>query len=125
MALLTRDQIQNGANRLPHVDVECPELGGAVRIRTMRAREQERLALMMHKAKDVEDSPGFRSLLVAQCAIDENGEPLLTAEQAGNLNGFALQRVFEAALQLNRMGRFEEETLKNSEPAPNGESSSA
>src|SRR5687768_16997082 len=123
MALLTKDQI-GSANRLPHVDVEVPELGGAVRIRTMRARDREQLALAMHRAKDAEDSPGFQSMLVARCAIDEQGQPLFTANEAGDLNGFALQRLFEEALKLNKMGRYEEDEVKNSATAPQNGSSS-
>ena len=122
MALLTRESIAAN-NHLPHTDVDCPELGGAVRIRTMRGKDKEALSVAMSKAND--GDAGFMSLLVARCAVDESGQLLFDSpEAAGEINGIALQKLFTAALELNRMGRFEEDAVKNSGAVPSGESSS-
>ena len=127
MALLSREQVVAN-NRLPHVDVDVPELGeGAqVRIRTMRGHEKESLSLAMAESRKAnKGGAGFMSTLVCQCAIDEQGAPLFgSPEDAGSLNGVALERLFRAAFDLNGMGKSDEDILKNSGAARSAVSSS-
>lgn len=122
MALLTKESIAQN-NHLPHVDVDCPELGGAVRIRTMRGKDKEVMALQL--AKRQEGEAGYMARLVAICAVDEHGALLFdNPEQAGELNAVALQRLFVEAQKLNKLGHFEDDAVPNSDADPSGESSS-
>jgi hypothetical protein len=118
--LLTKDQIQSAADR-PTKLVEVPEWGGDLIVATMdgtlRARYEEYLRV----------GPGgfekLRAVIVSLTVVDEAGQPLFTEDDVEWLNkksGAALDRVFDAAIRLNKLRKADMDELeKNSESGPN------
>lgn len=117
--LLTRDRIRAAADR-PTKRVPVPEWGGHVIVATMdgslRARYEQTL---------LEGAGGrerVRAVLVAMTVVDEAGQLLFTEADVEWLNaksGAALDRVFDAAVRLNKLGKRDLEDLeKNSAGGP-------
>lgn len=107
MALLTREQIL-GATDVRTEDVEVPELGGTVRVRSITARDRDAfehfLVASRQKGKDVPDN--VRAMYVALTVVGEDGELLFTradVEALGKHSFAALDRIYQAALRLNAM----------------------
>lgn len=120
MALLSKEAIFAADDR-PTEDVEVPEWGGTVRIRTLSGRERDAYnASLVKKTKS-----GGRDLnlensaakLVALCAIDENGNRLFPTEgdviKLGNKSAAALTRIEAACQKLN--GFTDEEVEEETE----------
>ena len=99
---LTRDDIL-AADDLPFTDVVVPEWGGKVRVRTLKGADRARLLEITGGADDGAPEDWVERL-VAACACDEAGEPLFDAadlQALGQKNARVLQRIFEAADDLN------------------------
>lgn len=107
MGLLGRDAIIAAVD-LETADVEVPEWGGSVRVRTITAQDRERFSALSRAEKDAETDIGFQALFVAFCAVDEAGALLFPSaadrQALAGKNAYALSRVFLAAWKLNRMG---------------------
>jgi hypothetical protein len=123
--MLTRDQILQ-ADDLPCEEVEVPEWGGSVFVRTMTGTEHD-----AYNAEAPVDDEGERSLanfrarMCVRCLVDADGNRLFQDGEAaalGERSTRALGRVFEVIARLN--GLDEEEIVKNSEAAPSGDSGS-
>ena len=108
MALLGRDQIL-AAQDLPTVDVEVPEWGGTVRVRMMTGGERDAFeagTITRHGRKIEQNLVNIRARLVALCVVDEKGQRLFSEADAaalGQKSAAALNRVFNAAQQLNAL----------------------
>ena len=108
MALLGRDQILT-AQDLPTVDVEVPEWGGTVRVRMMTGGERDAFeagTITRHGKKIEQNLVNIRARLVALCVVDEKGQRLFSEADAaalGQKSAAALNRVFNAAQQLNAL----------------------
>lgn len=100
--MLTREQILQ-ANDLRTMEVEVPEWGGTVRVRTMTARERQKYQGIIADSKG--KMPGnFIEQFCQICLVDENDKQLFTGDdlqKLGEKSAVALNRVFEAALELN------------------------
>lgn len=99
-------------------EVPVPEWGSTVWIRTLTGRERDRWELDLEAAgKD-----NARASLCALVICDEKGKSLFTAQDAaalGQKNAAALDRIFEAARELNLIGRdYQEATEKKSQAGP-------
>ena len=110
---LTRDDIL-GKVQLAVEQVQVPEWGGPVYIREMSGAERdawEALVFGEEKAKNI------RATLAAVCLCDETGKRLFADEDAvklGATSGSALQRVFDAAMRINKLRKEDvEEVAKN------------
>lgn len=130
MALLTADQIL-AADDSPTLDVEVPEWGGTVRVRTLSGAERDAfeasIAQQAGKSKKA-NLANLRARLVAKCVIGEDGKRLFSDSQAvalGQKSSAALDRVFEAARKLNRMTEDDVEELTEGFPEEDGEPSSS
>ena len=100
--MLTRDQILQ-ADDLRHVDVDVPEWGGTIRIRTMTGKERQKYQGIVADAKGKMPAD-FMETFISLCAIDEKGKALFAdgdVKALGEKSAVALNRVFEAALALN------------------------
>ena len=100
---LTREQIL-AVDDLPHMDVDVPEWGGTVRVRTLRGTDRARLMEITADAKDDGAPDDWIERLVVACTCDEAGEPLFEVADTRELhkkNAKALQRIFQAADDLN------------------------
>ena len=104
MALLTRDQILQ-AQDLKTQDIEVPEWGGTVRISMMTGRSRDLYEAGLFKNKDSEANyDNLRARYLSYCLVNEKGDLIFTMQdvvELGKKSGVAIDRVFEAANQLN------------------------
>ena len=131
MSLLSKTAIL-AAQDLQTEDVEVPEWGGAVRVRSFTGRERDAFEASMVRGdgKDRKvDLTNMRARLVGLTVIDETGQRLFTDEEVdllGAKSGAALDRVFAIAQKLNGLsGSDVEELSKNSSGVPSAVSTSA
>lgn len=127
MTLLTKEQIL-AADDQPTKDVEVPEWGGTVRIRTMSASERDKWESETYADGKV-NTLDFRARFCALCIVDEQGARLFTDEEVSTLgrkSAAALQRVFNEAQSLNALSNKDVKELEgNSAAAPEGGNSSS
>ena len=131
MSLLSKTAIL-AAQDLQTEDVEVPEWGGAVRVRSFTGRERDAFEASMVRGDGRDrkvDLTNMRARLVGLTVIDESGQRLFTDEEAdllGAKSGAALDRVFAIAQKLNGLsGSDVEELSKNSSGVPSAVSTSA
>ena len=131
MSLLSKTAIL-AANDLKSEDVEVPEWGGAVRVRSFTGRERDAFEASMVRGEGRDrkvDLTNMRARLVGLTVIDETGQRLFTDEEVdllGAKSGAALDRVFAIAQKLNGLsGADVEELSKNSSGVPSAVSTSA
>lgn len=115
MARLTREAILAAEDRSETEIVPVPEWGGEVVVGVIGGDERDRFDLYREKRK--QGDAGIRALLVAMACRNDDGKPLFTPEDVATLgakSSRALDRVFEAALRVNRIGAdAAENTVKN------------
>ncbi len=120
MALLNLEQIK-AADDKKTVDVDCPEWGGSVRLRSINGDERDELEAWSTSKKG-EGSRGFRAFLVGMTAIDEAGDPLFNGQAAELFkvkNAKTVERLFSTALKLTGLNNDDVEVIvKNSDEAP-------
>ena len=131
MSLLSKTAILT-ANDLQTEDVEVPEWGGAVRVRSFTGRERDAFESSMVRGEGRDrkvDLTNMRARLVGLTVIDETGQRLFTdgeVDLLGAKSGAALDRVFAIAQKLNGLsGADVEELSKNSNGVPSAVSTSA
>ncbi len=131
MSLLSKTAIL-AANDLKSEDIEVPEWGGAVRVRSFTGRERDAFESSMVRGDGRDrkvDLTNMRARLVGLTVIDETGQRLFTDEEVdllGAKSGAALDRVFAVAQKLNGLsGADVEELSKNSSGVPSAVSTSA
>ena len=110
--MLTREQILN-ADDMQHVDVEVPEWGGSVRVRTISGRERQRFQKMAQV--DGETAEDFMEKLIVASACDEAGNPLFTVEDVKALSeksAIPLERVFGEVARLNGLTQESRDEIK-------------
>lgn len=98
-------------------DVDVPEWGGTVRVRTMTGTQRDAFgAAIAADQKANGDKPSsFSAALVAACLIGEDGEPLFSGDDITALAGksaAALERVAKVAGRLNGIGAAAVETAE-------------
>lgn len=104
MKTLTRDDFFNNAPPLRNEQVEVPELGGAVYVRKITARERDEFEHRMQRMKRRKNAGGSRAQLVILAAVDEERRPLFTQDDAERLDGMpssALEPIVNAYLRIN------------------------
>ena len=131
MSLLSKTAIL-AAQDLQTEDVEVPEWGGAVRVRSFTGRERDAFEASMVRGEGRDrkvDLTNMRARLVGLTVIDETGQRLFTDDEVdllGAKSGTALDRVFAVAQKLNGLsGADVEELSKNSSGVPSAVSTSA
>jgi hypothetical protein len=102
-----------GANDVHTVDVEVPEWGGFITLRTLTAGEA---ILVSERLKSGQRDAAIQVL--AMCAVDSEGNLLFTEEDVIRLRSKSLKavmRVQDAALKLNGMkeAQAERDAAKN------------
>lgn len=113
---LSRDDIL-GADDLPMEEVEVPEWGGSVFVRSMTGAERDQFEtdLISNNTDDKSvNLKNMRARLVALCAVDDAGERLFSSQDAtelGSKSAAALDRVFSRAQTLNGLGNADVEEL--------------
>ena len=131
MTLLSKTAILTAID-LQTEDVEVPEWGGAVRVRSFTGRERDAFEASMVRGEGRDrkvDLTNMRARLVGLTVIDETGQRLFTDDEVdllGAKSGAALDRVFAVAQKLNGLsGADVDELSKNSSGVPSAVSTSA
>lgn len=104
--MLTRDAILGIAD-LKSEDVDVPEWGGSVRVRTMTGAERDAFGASLRNADGKVDPANYRAKLLIRCVVGDDGRPLFTDADLDALAGKsapALDRLVAAAERLNTMG---------------------
>lgn len=110
--LLTRDLIL-GSNDSPLERVEVPCWGGFVYVKTMSARQRDKLESHWTGSK-VNDFDNLRAKLAVATVCDEEGNLLFSAEDAvalGNKSAKALDLLLPVIQRLNGITNSDMETL--------------
>ncbi len=109
MGLLTRQEIIS-AEDFETKDIEVPEWGGTVRIKTISGTERDEFeasTVKMKNGRSEQNMENFRARFLSLCIIDEDGKRLFPnktdIQYLGRKSVKALQRVFNAAQELNSM----------------------
>jgi hypothetical protein len=116
MGTLTREQILS-ADDLPTQDVDVPEWGGSVTVRSMTGAERDAFeaGLMVEEGEDEKNRlNNLRARLCSLCIVDDDGVPLFSPEDVealGKKSAAALDRVFTKAQTLNGLGAKDVEDL--------------
>lgn len=116
MALLSREQILNADDRKT-VEVEVPEWGGSVLVRSLSGAERddfEASTVKMKGGKQQQNIANFRARLVSLCIVNEAGERMFApvdVKALGNKSVAALQRVFNKCNELNGLSEEDIEDL--------------
>ena len=116
MQTLNRDKII-AAKDLETEQVEVPEWGGSVLVRTMNGTERDAFEASFYvgRGKNREQNlENLRARLVALVVVDEAGERVFTDEDTaalGQKSVKALDRIFEVAQRLNGIGPKDVEDL--------------
>lgn len=112
--LSREDVLEADDARVTPVDV--PEWGGRIYVRAMGGDERDAFEMESARLRAGSDGDrfagmaGIRARLVARAACDASGKRLFTPADVARLglkNGQALDRVFDAARELNGMGTEE------------------
>lgn len=117
---LTREQILK-ADDLPRQEVEVPEWGGAVHVRTLTGAERDEFegeSLQKRGRLREVNLENLRARLCALCIVDADGLRLfneMDVDKLGGKSAKALDRVFAVAQRMNGFTREDvEELVKNS-----------
>ena len=129
MPLLTKDAILN-AQDLQRVEVEVPEWGGTVWIRTLTGNQRDVFEASLMKANGkTQNLTNVRGRFAALVVCDESGTQMFNDAEAmklGEKSAAALNRIWDAGTQLNGIGEEAVKELeKNSGATLGGDSNSA
>jgi len=113
MAILDKNDILK-AKDVETKTIEIPEWGGEVIISTMSGFARDRFEASVIGKNGGMNTANIRAKLVAACLVDEKGSLLFTEEDVhklGKKSCAALDKIFEEAQKLNRLGEKEIEQL--------------
>jgi hypothetical protein len=116
MAFLTRDEIVE-VDDTEYATVECPEWGGAVRLKSIKGsqRDSYEQSLIMEKGGSRQmNLRNARAKLIVLCAVDEQGRLLFTADDLnvlGRKNAKPLDRLFDECRRLAGLSEDDVEQL--------------
>lgn len=89
---------------LKHETVEVPELGGTVTVRELTAAERDSFEWRFTEARESGAAPNLRGMLVARTVVDDEGNRILTDEDAdavGKQSAAWVDRLFAVAQRLS------------------------
>lgn len=116
MALLNRNQILEAKDIKTEI-VDVPEWGGSVMVKLLTGKERDEFEASSLDSKNNFKKDNIRAKMVLKCAINEDFTPMFSPadlDSLGAKSSVALDRVFWAAMKLNKMGQTEiDELVKN------------
>lgn len=128
--LLSRDAIL-AANDTQREEVQVPEWGGAVLVKSLTGKERDAFEAGIVEQKGKKTSVNMKNIrakLVVLACVDESGQRLFgdgDVEALGNKSAAALERVFKVAQRLSGLTDEDvEELAKNSESDQSADSGS-
>jgi hypothetical protein len=104
--LLNKEQIKQVSD-IETLDVEVPEWGGVVRLKSLTGAERDRFEAGVVQGQGRNTTVNMKNLrakLVAQSAVAEDGSPLFSEDDVkwlGEKSAKALNRLFNAAQSLS------------------------
>ena len=128
--LLNKEQIKTVSD-LETQDIEVPEWGGTVRLKSLTGAERDRFEASVVQGQGRNTTVNMQNLrakLVAQSAIGEDGSPLFTEEDVkwlGEKSAKALNRLFNAAQSLSGLSESDVKELAGNFNAARSESSTS
>jgi len=105
MTYLSKEAIL-GADDAEFDEVDCPEWGGTVRIRSISGAQRDSFEAGIREGKGKDADVNLRNLrakLIVLCAVDENGRKLFTTTDIGDLgkkNAKPIDRLFDACRKI-------------------------
>jgi hypothetical protein len=123
---LTADEIFE-ADDTKYDEVECPEWGGTVRLRSIKGTQRdayEESVISGNGADRKMNLRNARAKLIVLCAVGEDGRPLFTAEDVRRLgakNAAPIDRLFDACRKLAGMTEQDVERLSEDFGATRGD----
>jgi hypothetical protein len=127
--VLTASQIFE-ADDIQRIEVEIPEWGGSVYVRTLTGAERDKFEASMLDAEGrAERVANLRARLAVLVCCDADGKRIFSTDETavplGKKSAAALDRIWDAARTLNRMDDASiEEAEKNFETDRSGDSGS-
>jgi hypothetical protein len=112
MTLLTKAAIEK-IDDLKYVEVNVPEWGGKVRIKTISASQRDKFEEHVLKSGN-NAADNIRARLAVMCIVDEHNKNIFTEsdiKMLGNKSAAALDRIFSEAQKLNFMSDKDIEDL--------------
>ena len=127
MTLLTKTSILSAAD-LKHEDVEVPQWGGSVRVRTMTGQERDEFRAAISTEEGSVPVGKFNAALLVATLVDESGARLFAADDMAILqakSAASLDGPASVAIRLNGLGgKAIEQAVKNSEADQSADSGS-
>lgn len=102
-------------------EVKVPEWGGTVFVRTMTGTQRDELEVRLKDNKS-----NVRAYVAARTVCDEVGDLIFSDKdipELGKKSGAALDRIFEAAIKLNKISSGDVAALEGESPAIPGSGS--
>jgi hypothetical protein len=119
------------ADDLPRVAVATPEwpaVDGRLFVHVMTGQQRRDVELFFRPSDTGDPQKGDpRAMLAALCVCDADGTQVFTVDQVAKLaskSATALDRIYQAALDINGMGGKADEAKKNSEETTGDDSAS-
>jgi len=106
---LTKEQIIAADDR-KIVEIDCPEWGGIVRLRTLSGTERDAYEASLFQGEGADRKINIRNLrarLIVLCMVDSEGVRMfddLDAELLGGKSGVALDPLFDECQKINGLG---------------------
>lgn len=100
--MLNKDQILS-ADDFASRDVEVPEWGGSLRLRSLSARDRDHFEAQFAQSQDLTN---IRSRLVVLAIVDEEGNRIFSDAEAkalGEKSGLVVDRLFDIVREMNGM----------------------
>jgi hypothetical protein len=128
MGLLSRDAIL-GAEDRTFEEVDCPEWGGTVRLRSISGAERDNYeqGLIQQRGNSRQmNMRNARAKLIVLCAVDEAGRRMFTEQDVsalGRKNAKPLDRLFDACRRLSGLSEDDVDKLTEDFDETQGEDS--
>ncbi|HZN74931.1 MAG TPA: hypothetical protein VFC00_25125 [Micromonosporaceae bacterium] len=130
MALLSRDAILDADDR-EYDEVECPEWGGSVRLRSITGAQRDAYEQSLIEQRGNNRQMNLRNArakLIVLCAIDEAGARLFAEDDIRALsrkNAKPVDRLFDACRKLARLSDEDIDELTEDFDATQGDDSTS
>jgi len=104
-------------------EVDVPEWGGTVRMRSLVLRDREAWEKKVFAAGDIMGMENIRADLCVSCMVDDDGKRLYADDEVDALldrSALVMERLFKVALRINMMSNDDVEDLAKNLPADQG-----
>ena len=127
---LTRDQIL-AADDLETREVEVPEWGGSVRVKSLSGRERDAWEASLRATrgnKTTADTSNIRAKLVARALVGDDGQRLFSDRDIaalGDKSALALDRLFDVIAEMSGLSNKADEDAEKNSPDDQSDSSTS